>query len=47
MTEYTIDPAIVENYVDRIYAYAVKRSFNEDEAADLSQEILLTVLQKR
>ena len=46
MTEYTVDPAIVEHYVDRIYAYAVKRSFNEDEAADLSQEILLTVLRE-
>ena len=46
MTEHTIDSAIVENYVDRIYAYAVKRSFNEDEAADLSQEILLTVLRE-
>ena len=39
MTEHTIDSAIVEKYVDRIYAYAVKRSFNEDEAADLLKEI--------
>lgn len=41
-----LDPSMVESYVDRIYAYAFKRSFTDDEAEDLSQEILLTVLRE-
>ena len=32
------------DYVDRVYAYAVKRTFSEEEAADLSQEILYTAV---
>lgn len=30
----------IESYLDKVYAYAVKRTFSEEEAADLSQEIL-------
>ncbi|MBQ9151368.1 MAG: RNA polymerase sigma factor [Clostridia bacterium] len=41
-----LDPSVVESYIDRIYAYAFKRSFTDDEAEDLSQEILLTVLRE-
>ena len=35
---------VLERYVDRVYAYAVRRTFDREEAADLSQEILLTAL---
>lgn len=41
-----MNPEIVTQYVERIYAYAVKRTWTEDEAEDLSQEILLTVLRE-
>ena len=41
-----LDPSAVEGYVDRIYAYAFKRTFTDGEAEDLSQEILLTVLRE-
>jgi len=37
---------IFEQYVDRVYAYAVKRTFSEDEAAELSQEILYTAIRE-
>ena len=40
-----IDPNMIEAYVERIYAYAVKRTHNREEADDLSQEILLSILQ--
>ena len=29
---------------DRLYGYAVRHTFTEEEAADLTQEILYTVL---
>ena len=35
---------ILNDYVDRVYAYSVKRTFSEEEAADLSQEILYTAV---
>lgn len=41
-----MDTIIVEKYVDRVYGYAVKRTFSEEEAADLSQEILFTVIRE-
>lgn len=34
----------IERYIDKVYAYAVKRTFSEEEAADLSQEILFTAV---
>ena len=41
-----MDNRIVENYIDKVYAYSVKRTFSEDEAAELSQEILMTVIRE-
>lgn len=35
-----MDVTKLEQYIDRVYAYAVKRTFSEEEAAELSQEIL-------
>ncbi|MDE7282990.1 MAG: RNA polymerase sigma factor [Lachnospiraceae bacterium] len=35
---------VIESYIDKVYAYAVKRTFTEEEAADLSQEILFTAV---
>ena len=40
-----IDSSVIEAYVERIYVYAIKRTFTRQEADDLSQEILLNVLQ--
>ncbi|MBQ7720673.1 MAG: sigma-70 family RNA polymerase sigma factor, partial [Clostridia bacterium] len=36
---------ILSDYVDKVYAFAVKRTFSEEEAADLSQEILCTAME--
>lgn len=36
----------IESYVDKVYAYAIRRTFTEEEAADLSQEILYTALRE-
>lgn len=33
-------------YIDRIYGYAVNRTYTREEADDLSQEILLTALRR-
>ncbi len=41
-----ISPKVLEEYVERVYGYAVRRTYTRDEADDLSQEILLTVLRK-
>ena len=39
-----MDISILTDYVDRIYKFALSKSFSEDEAEELSQEILLTAL---
>lgn len=41
-----MDFSTIEKYVGKVYAYAVKRTFSSEEAEDLSQEILCTVLCK-
>ena len=33
-------------YVDKVYAYAVKKTFSDEEAAELSQEILYTAVRE-
>lgn len=39
-------PEIIEDYIDKVYGYAVNRTYTCDEAEELSQEILLTVIRK-
>lgn len=41
-----MNPEALEQYVDKVYAYAIKRTFTEAEAADLSQEILYTAIRE-
>lgn len=41
-----MDANILEQYVERVYGYAVGRTFTRDEADDLSQEILFTALRE-
>ena len=41
-----MDPKKLEAYAERVYGYAVNRTYSRDEADELSQEILLTALQK-
>ena len=41
-----MNPEVIEQYVDKVYAYAIRRTFTEEEAADLSQEILYTALRE-
>lgn len=36
----------LEPYVERIYGYALRRTFSREEADELAQEILLTLLQE-
>ncbi len=40
-----IDKRILEDYVERIYGYAVNKTYTDDEADELSSEILLAALQ--
>ena len=37
---------IIEDYIEKIYGYAVNRTYTRDEADELSQEILLTVIRE-
>lgn len=37
---------ILEAYIDRIYGYAINRTFSRDEADELSQEILFTAVKE-
>lgn len=39
-----MQPTILEQYVDRVYGYALRRTHSREEADELSQEILLTAL---
>jgi len=39
-------PDIIEDYIERVYGYAVNRTYTRDEADELSQEILLTVIRE-
>lgn len=41
-----MEGSIVEQYVDKVYGYAVKRTFSREEADELSQEILFTALRE-
>jgi len=48
MEKTTSDPALwVEQYADRLYAYALKHIFDEELAKDLVQETFLAALQAR
>ena len=42
----TMDACIVENYVEKVYGYAVNHTYSREEADDLSQEILFTVVRE-
>lgn len=37
---------IIESYIEKVYGYAVKRTYSADEADELSQEILFTVVRE-
>lgn len=41
-----MDGRVLEQYVDKVYGYAVKRTYSREEAEDLSQEILFTALRE-
>lgn len=36
----------IEEYIEKVYAYSVNHTFTQDEADELSQEILLTVIRE-
>lgn len=40
-------PDDIVRYADRIYGYAVKRTFSRDEADELSQEILCAAIRSQ
>ena len=42
----TMDANIIESYVEKIYGYAVNHTYSREEADDLSQEILFTVVRE-
>lgn len=37
---------IIAEYAEKVFAYALKRTFNYDEAEELSQEILVTAIKE-
>ncbi len=39
-------PDIIEDYIEKVYGYAVNHTYSRDEADELSQEILLTVIRQ-
>ncbi len=39
-------PDIIEDYIEKVYGYAVNHTYTRDEADELSQEILLTVIRE-
>lgn len=41
-----MSPDIIESYVEQVYGYAVRRTFSREEADDLSQEILFTLIRE-
>ncbi len=41
-----VDKARIAEYADRVYAYAVKRTWSREEAEELSQEILFTLVRE-
>lgn len=46
MSKQEMNANILEQYVERVYGYAVRRTYTRDEADDLSQEILFTALRE-
>jgi len=41
-----VDKAKIAEYADKVYAYAVKRTWSREEAGELSQEILFTLVRE-
>ena len=41
-----VKPEIIEDYIEKVYGYAVNHTYTCDEADELSQEILLTVIRE-
>ena len=41
-----MNASIVEAYAERVYGYAIKHTYSREEADDLSQEILFTVIKE-
>ena len=39
-------PEIIEDYIEKVYGYAVNHTYSRDEADELSQEILLTAIRQ-
>ena len=37
---------IIENYIEKIYGYAINHTYSREEADELSQEILFTVVRE-
>jgi len=41
-----MNASIIENYVEKVYGYAIGHTYSREEADDLSQEILFTVVRE-
>lgn len=39
-------PEIIEKYIEKVYGYAVNRTFSREEADELAQEILFTAVRE-
>ena len=37
---------IIESYIEKVYGYAINHTFSREEADELSQEILFTVVRE-
>lgn len=38
--------AIIESYIEKVYGYAVNRTYTREEADELAQEILFTAVRE-
>lgn len=41
-----VKPENIEDYIEKVYGYAINHTYTRDEADELSQEILLTVIRE-
>ena len=39
-------PDVIEGYIEKVYGYAIKHTYSREEADELTQEILFTVVRE-
>lgn len=39
-------PDVIESYIEKVYGYSIKHTYSREEADELTQEILFTVVRE-